>query len=660
MLPMCIKVLPFHGCKKPSVLFLISGREVHTGEEPLNLVEVTEGSTVTIECSVPNIHSSEIQWLRGNKPVTKNKRMDIRKTGNKSCLIIDHVTPDDQDSYTCVVTNRKGVSKTTVHLQVVPTMSEERFIQGMSDVEITEGEDAKFDVRIEGVDLEVDWYRDDELIEDAGRFIIEDPHPDSDDNLYSLTIENCCPEDAGLYKCVANCDGFEIMTSACLVVSSAELAPEDSTKLEKEVLQVAEGDRVQLDLVLKGPPRYKVQWYKDSQMIHSDGYYDIKTRGDGHILVIERTTTENAGTYKCVASSREGTVTREFYVDVRGKLNAVFREGLVFRTWRRVIFFFFFFFHCNILFLLAAKKTKAKEPSFTSPLQPTEVTEGSTIRLECVVTGEPVSDIEWYKENKRLTKNSRTNIEMKGDKACLTIKGAGAEDVGGYRCVAINQVGTAQSVADVNIRRPTVAPKFEERLKNTDIREGERVTLVIKVSGSPDLTWYKDGKILSINDRFTVECLDKEKGNYALHIDDVKCSDSGRYKCVAKNPAGETFCSASLLVNEKLFGPEFGELTPTLNVNEGDDLILEIPLSGKPLPKVTWYKDNVLLRSYARCKIQKVGDICKLTVKQGTSQDSGVYKVVAKSSAGSATKEVHVNVTGWISFYSLNKNSRSL
>ena len=68
----------------------------------------------------------------------------------------------------------------------------------MNDTEISEGDDAKFDVRIDGNDLEVDWYKDDKMLDDAGRIIIEDPHPDSDDNLYSLTIENCGPEDSGM------------------------------------------------------------------------------------------------------------------------------------------------------------------------------------------------------------------------------------------------------------------------------------------------------------------------------------------------------------------------------------------------------------------------------------------------------------------------------
>ena len=124
--------------------------------------------------------------------------MNIKKTGDKTSLVIDHVIPGDQDSYTCVMTNKKDVSRTTVYLDVVAREGDVSFAQEMKDVEVSEGDDAKFDVRVDGVDVEVDWYRDDELLEDAGRIIIEDPHPESDDNLYSLTIENCGPKDTGM------------------------------------------------------------------------------------------------------------------------------------------------------------------------------------------------------------------------------------------------------------------------------------------------------------------------------------------------------------------------------------------------------------------------------------------------------------------------------
>lgn len=295
------------------------------------------------------------------------------------------------------------------------------------------------------------------------------------------------------------------------------------------------------------------------------------------------------------------------------------------------------------------KSTKPNAPVFTTSLQPIDVNPGDTITLECSVTD--TSSIEWYKGDRRLTKTSRTRIEQKGDKFTLTIKPARPDDAGTYRCVATGPSGKTESVANVIVRKPLAPPKFEDKLKNTNAKEGDRVQLTIRISGEPTFTWYKDGKLLPMGDRFSVECLNPQKGIYALCIDNVNLTDTGRYKCVAKNPAGECFCSTSLQVKEKLITPAFGKVTLNIDINEGEDMRIEIPLTAKPLAKVTWYKDNVQLYNHARCKMQKEGDVYTLVIKETTPQDAGTYKVVAKNTAGSAVKEINVTVTGEFRYF---------
>lgn len=288
------------------------------------------------------------------------------------------------------------------------------------------------------------------------------------------------------------------------------------------------------------------------------------------------------------------------------------------------------------------KKPPRSCPIFTSNLQPVEVNPDQTITLKCAA--KDTSNIEWYRDDCRLTKTSRIRIDQKDDQFTLTIKQCRPDDAGTYRCVATGPGGKTESVTDVIVRKPIVPPRFEDKLKGTDAKEGDTVKLLIRVSGKPTLTWYKDGKLLTVSDRFSVECVNQEKGTYALRIESVKLSDSGRYKCVAKNPAGECFCSTNVQVKEKFISPVFGNVTLNLNINEGEDMLIEVPLTAKPTPKVTWYKDNVQLYDYARCKTQKQGDIYALNVKKTILQDAGTYKIVAKNSAGSATKEINVTI----------------
>ncbi len=95
----------------------------------------------------------------------------------------------------------------------------------MSDVEVKPGDNAIFEVHVPD-EPELDWYKDGVLIEDEGRFVIEDPV--EGDYLYRLTVENCEPTDYGTYTCVIKNDQGETQCSAQLVISKP---------LSKEVIE---------------------------------------------------------------------------------------------------------------------------------------------------------------------------------------------------------------------------------------------------------------------------------------------------------------------------------------------------------------------------------------------------------------------------------------
>jgi hypothetical protein len=99
------------------------------------------------------------------------------------------------------------------------------FNKKMSDVEVRPGDDAIFEVHVPD-QPELDWYKDGVIIEDEGRFVIEDPV--EGDQLYRLTIEKCVPSDHGTYTCLITNDHGESKCSAQLVISKP---------LQKEVIE---------------------------------------------------------------------------------------------------------------------------------------------------------------------------------------------------------------------------------------------------------------------------------------------------------------------------------------------------------------------------------------------------------------------------------------
>lgn len=83
-------------------------------------------------------------------------------------------------------------------------------------------------------------------------------------------------------------------------------------------------------------------------------------------------------------------------------------------------------------------------------------------------------------------------------------------DIGFYRITAVNSMGQAESICQVNIQSKDT-PLFRERLQSTraapiflqtledrTAREGERIILQVRISGQPkpQIIWYKDNQPL--------------------------------------------------------------------------------------------------------------------------------------------------------------------
>ncbi len=164
------------------------------------------------------------------------------------------------------------------------------------------------------------------------------------------------------------------------------------------------------------------------------------------------------------------------------------------------------------------------------------------------------------------------------------------------------------------------------------------------MSGEPEIAWYCDDKPLEDDARIGME---SEGDVYRLCIKDTRPEDAGRYKCAAKNSAGESSCAVSLRVKENVIPPEFVPVSEArYEVDEGSDVTFTTKVKGRPEPKITWFKDDVRLRGDARLKTTRNGDEYVLTVSRTTTLDAGTYKCTGSSSAGSASVEFDLVVNG--------------
>lgn len=299
-----------------------------------------------------------------------------------------------------------------------------------------------------------------------------------------------------------------------------------------------------------------------------------------------------------------------------------------------------------MLICFTAKKPKGFAPEFFKQLRRTEVEHGATAKFEAKVSGQPEPVVEWTKDGEVITSSPQVRTYYDGEVCKLTILETKDNDSGEYTCVATNDVGTASSKAQLVVKEPIVSPEFKKKMENTTAVEEKTAEFVVRVVGNPEPTieWTKGGKKIRGDARFQIRTVDKN--TYKLVIKRVTLDDLGTYKCVASNEAGRVQCSAKLDVTEKMVPPKIISDSPerTMLLNEGDDLQLHTTVEGNPLPEVEWYKDGTPIRRTERINITPAGDRYSLTVRRLVAEDTGVFKCLAKSVAGTFSKSFTVVV----------------
>merc|ERR1712142_1354885 len=100
------------------------------------------------------------------------------------------------------------------------------------------------------------------------------------------------------------------------------------------------------------------------------------------------------------------------------------------------------------------------------------------------------------------------------------------------------------------------------------------------------------------------------------------------------------------------FATEFPKISQTLKdfkLIEGSDVTFVCKISGKPRPKIAWYKDGVRVKRSQRVDMKYTHDgYCTLKIKTALKEDAGHYTVLAVNSSGRDTcsAELFIDVKG--------------
>ncbi|XP_061683873.1 neural cell adhesion molecule 1b isoform X4 [Syngnathoides biaculeatus] len=327
------------------------------------------------------------------------------------------------------------------------------------------------------------------------------------------------------------------------------------------------------------------------------------TRNDetSSILTLYRAVTENAGTYKCLATS--GDQQGESTVNIK--------------IFQRI--------------------------TFTNAPSPQEFTEGDTAVIVCDVISSPPPTILWKYKGARIQMEKDVRFKVLSNNH-LQIRGIKKTDEGSYTCegrlMARGEIDLRVITVVVNVL-PTIRVWQSEVNATADVGQSAMLTCAVDGYPEPMVTWTRNQMALEAGEKYSFN----EDGS-EMSIMDVTKLDEGEYTCIAKNKAGETEQELSLRVFVK---PKITYIVNQSTSEMEEQVMLTCEASGDPTPTITWsygnrvFTDgeqsedgNVVVRSDAR--------VSSLTLKYVKYTDAGQYLCSARSAIGEDEKEAYLEV----------------
>ncbi|XP_038111519.1 lachesin isoform X2 [Culex quinquefasciatus] len=172
------------------------------------------------------------------------------------------------------------------------------------------------------------------------------------------------------------------------------------------------------------------------------------------------------------------------------------------------------------------------------------VREGANVTLRCKATGSPPPSIKWKRDDGTKITITRNNSVTDWEGDVLNMSRVSRFDMGAYLCIAFN--GVPPSVS----KRIKVSVDFPPMLwiphQLVGIPVGYNASLECNIEAHPtSLNYWTRENDQMIHDSLkykteTIPGTPSYKAVMRLHITEVQHSDYGVYRCIAKNPRGET------------------------------------------------------------------------------------------------------------------------
>ncbi|KAF6116321.1 striated muscle enriched protein kinase [Phyllostomus discolor] len=328
---------------------------------------------------------------------------------------------------------------------------------------------------------------------------------------------------------------------------------------------------------------------------------------------------------------------------------------------------------------VSAGEEPLEAPVFEIPLQDAVVAPGGDVLLKCIITANPPPQVSWQKDGSALRSDGHLLIRAEGERHTLLLREARTADAGNYTATATNELGQASCAATLAVRpggstspygspitsdeeylsppeefpepgetwprSPTMKPSpsqnrrssdtgskapptFKVSLMDQSVREGQDVTMSIRVQGEPKpvVSWLRNRQPVRPDQRRFAE--EAEGGLCRLRILAAERGDAGFYTCKAVNEYGARQCEARLEVRAHPESRSLAVLAPLqdVDVGAGEMALFECLVAGPADVEVDWLcRGRLLQPALLKCKMHFDGRKCKLLLTSVHEDDSGVY-----------------------------------